>query len=99
VRVAATRVAAILVAATRVAATRVAATRVAATLVAAVRVAATFIARKRVWATFVRPGFSLTCGIVKVAFCGVLLPLINDFFWIDISISSESFEFLISLRA
>jgi hypothetical protein len=89
VRVAATRVAAILVAATRVAATRVAATRV----------AATFIARKRVWATFVRPGFSLTCGIVKVAFCGVLLPLINDFFWIDISISSESFEFLISLRA
>jgi len=95
VRVAATRVAAILVAATlvaatRVAATRVAATRVAATLVAAVRVAATFIARKRVWATFVRPGFSTTCGIVEVAFCGVLLPLIKDFFWIAISISSES---------
>jgi len=25
--------------------------------------------------------------------------LISDFFWIDISIFSESFEFLISLRA
>jgi hypothetical protein len=85
VRVAATRVAAILVAATRVAATRVAAT-----LVAAVRVAATFIARKRVLATSVMPGFSLTWGIVEVAFCGALLPLIKDFFWIAISISSES---------
>jgi hypothetical protein len=29
-------------------------------------------------------GFSLTCGIVDVAFFGVLLPLIKDFFWIAI---------------
>jgi len=91
VRVAAKRVAAILVAATRVGATRVAATRVAATLVAAVRVEATFVAAKRMWATFVRPGFSLTCGIVEVAFFGVLLPLIKDFFWIAILIFLRDF--------
>jgi hypothetical protein len=31
-----------------------------------------------------------------MAFLVALSMLINDFFWIDISISSESFEFLIS---
>jgi hypothetical protein len=91
-RVAATRVAATLVAATRVAATRVAATRVAATLVAATRVAAT-----RVAATLVTPGFALTCGMVDVACFGVLLPLIKDFFWIAIVISSMLQIFWISL--
>jgi hypothetical protein len=60
-----------------------------------VRSEATFVAAKRMWATFVRPGFSLTCGIVEVAFFGVALPLIKDFFWIAISISSG--YFLISL--
>lgn len=34
-----------------------------------------------------------------MAFLVALSMLINDFFWIDISISSESFEILISLRA
>jgi hypothetical protein len=48
------------------------------------------------WANFVMPGFSLTCGIVDVAFFGVLLPLIKDFFWIAISIP-PSRRFLISL--
>jgi hypothetical protein len=85
------------VAATRVAAILVATTRVTATLVAAVRVKATFVAAKRMWATFVRPGFSLTCGIVEVAFFGALLPLIKDFFWIAISIFLRDF-FLIFFR-
>jgi hypothetical protein len=49
-----------------------------------------------VWATSVSPGFSFTCGIVNVAFCGVLLPLIKDFFWIAIFDFPPNRQFLIS---
>jgi hypothetical protein len=64
--------------------------RVAATLVAATRVAVTLVTARRVWAIFVMPGFSLTWGMVVVAFFGVLLPLIRDFFWIAIFTASKS---------
>jgi hypothetical protein len=53
------------------------------------------VAATRVWATFVMPGFSLTCGMVDVAFFGVLLPLIKDFFWIAISIPPHFLIFVI----
>jgi len=55
------------------------------------------VAATRMWANFVMPGFSLTCGIIDVAFFGVLLPLIKDFFWIAISIppSFRFFDFLL----
>jgi hypothetical protein len=45
----------------------------------------------------VTPGFSLTCGIVDVAFFGVLWPLIKDFFWIAIVIPPCCRFFWISL--
>ncbi|MBZ5721477.1 MAG: hypothetical protein LAO03_13950 [Acidobacteriia bacterium] len=85
VRAEATRVAAMRVEASRVEATRVEASRVDATRVAAMRVEARRVAAMRVEATLVTPGFSLTFGIVDVAFFDVLL-LIKDFFWIAISI-------------
>jgi hypothetical protein len=68
----------------RVAAMRVAAMRVAAMRVAAMRVVDSLVAGIRVLVT---PGFPLTSGTVEVAFFGVLLPLIKDFFWIAIFVS------------
>jgi hypothetical protein len=52
--------------------------------------AAILVWATRVGAIFVMPGFSLTCGMGDVAFFGVPLLLIKDFFWIAISIPPSS---------